>query len=272
MYRNVTYTAAYAEMTRYILQGIEATQRRDTAVAIRSFEHASLLADRANLGPDALIGSHRNLASAYRVAGMLPQAEQVLRELLARTELTEEARPFVTHELGMLLAQAGAPEAVDALISALSLYPEREDVLLCGLDLAEYWLAKGELSRGYQFLLELIRPEDSREHPERFCHAQLTLARYALANRQTAQAQSHLETAHSTLAVGKEPILRTLYLAISAEQEHADGKTSAAQAHAIAALEQGLTDAEADTGEVLRSIASIFLKVFGQTVSQAGRD
>lgn len=267
MYSNISYTAAYAEMTRYIMQGVEALQRRDAATAIRYFEHAAQLSDSANLGPEALIGSRRNLAIAYRTAGLRADAERVLRELLDHPELGEEERPFVLHDLGSTLAMAGALEAAEVLAGALVRYTAREDALLCALDLAEFWLAKGEVCRARDLLAGVVRPDDGTEHPDRFCHAHLMLARLALALKEIETANSHLECAHAALATVKVPILRSLYLATLAEREYQEGHVAAAQARCVAALEQGLVDAELDTGEVLRTIATVFLKIF-----RAGHD
>lgn len=262
MKRNISYTAAYAEMARYIHQGLEALQQRDAAKAIRNFEHATQLADNANLGPEASIGSKRNLAIAYRAAGQLADAERVLRALLAHPELREAERPFVLHDLGSTLALAGELEAAGVLADALKRYTDREDALLCALDLAEFWLTKGETKRAFDLLAGMIRPDDATEHPDRFAHAQLVLARLALALKQIETASSHLESANTALAAVKEPILRSLHLAIVAEREFLEGDVAAAQAHCIAALEQGLANAELDTGEVLRTIAAVFRKVF----------
>ncbi len=261
MYKNISYTAAYAEMTRYVLQGIEAAQRRETALAIRAFEHASQLAATSNLGPEAIAGSNRNLAGAYRVAGMLTDAERVLRELLDRPDLIEAERPFILHELGAILSQVGGPEAADLLNKALSLYEERQDILLCALDLAEYQLNRADYDSGYALLSAQTLPEDATDYPECFCHAHLTMARCALAQGQVDRATSHLETAHAVLSITNGSILHALYLAVQAEREYAEGEQAAAEAHAITALESGMTESEAETGEVLRTIATIFLKI-----------
>lgn len=262
MSQNISYTAAYAEMTRWILQGAESLQQRDPATAIRCFARATQLADEAALGPMAFFGSSRNLASAYRLAGLLADAERIFRDLLERPELGEDERPFILHELGMTLALAGSPEASAVLASALDQYTEHEDALLCALDLAEMRLTHGEGGLAYQLLVDVLRPEDRYEHPERYAHAHLLLARSALALGEIARANAHLATAHPVLSEAKIPVFHSLYLAILAEREYLEGRTGAAQAQAIAALEKALTQAEVDTGEVLRTIASIFLKIF----------
>lgn len=261
MYRNISYTAAYAEMTRCILQGAEALQQRDPTTAIQNFSRAARLADEANLGAQPFIGSNRNLASAYRLAGHLADAERICRDLLERPEVGDEDRPYILHELGMILAQSGSPEAAHLLATALNQYTEREDALLCALDLAELWLTNGEANRAYDLLNDLVHPDDQTEYRERFCHAQLVLAHSALAMGQIDLGKSHLESSCSALTEVEAPVLRALSLAILAEKELLEGQAEAAQAHSIAALEHGLAEVEQDTGEVLRTIASVFLKI-----------
>jgi tetratricopeptide (TPR) repeat protein len=260
--RNISYTAAYAEMARYVYQGVEALQQRNAAAAIQNFEHAVHLADTADLGPQALVGSRRNLAIAYRTAGQFADAERVLRQLLAHPALREADRPFVLHGLGSTLALAGDPEAAGVLADALRRYTSRKDALVCALDLAEFWLDKGEAGQAFDLLAGMVGPDDAAAHPDRFTQAQLMLARCALALQQIETARAHLKSAEATLAAVKEPILRSLYRAILAELEFQEGQVAAAQSHCVDALEQGLANAELDSGGVLRTIASVFRKIF----------
>lgn len=273
MHRHISYTAAYAEMTRYVLEGTEALRLRRTEAALAALERAATLAGAGGLGPAAVAGTRLNLAIAYVAAGRLEEAEALYRELLAG-DLPHGLRARALHGLGTALAQMDRPEATATLEEAMRLYGTDSegalDRLLCCVDLAEHRLRQGDPARGYQDLTAALAAAGSAIPDEVRCRAHLTLARLSLALGDAAQAAAHHQAASALLPPARDHILHSLCQAVAASLSLGAGNGTAARRQAAAALEAALVQADLDEGEMLRAIAEIFHHVATAGDADAG--
>lgn len=261
MRSNISFTAAWAEMSRYVHQGIAAMNVRDTDAAILAFERAAELASKSDLGVAVNIGIRRNLAKAYRTARQLAQAEQIYRELLAQPDLPPEQRPYIQHGLGLTLAEQSQPSAVGYLVQAASEYTQPADRCQAYLDLAALEMERGAYADGLALLSSLDEP-DAGNQRELGCQFHLTLARIHLGLGRPEEATHHLQRAEAILTVHDMPILRAQWLSVHALRKKLAGE-SGALADAVRALELAALEADPARGEVFRPIARIFREVVG---------
>lgn len=261
MGQGIAYTAAYAEMVRYVRRGFQALRKREAATALDAFERSVELALTAGLGPKVIAGTRRNLALAYRDAGQLERAATTYRQLLSDPETPSGQRPYVLHGLGKTLALKGEPAGAALLLEAISLYQERDDILVASLDLGEYRLERGDFQTAYEHLSSTSLESDRIEHPELCCKLHLLLSRLAGKLRRRESARAHLLAAEAAAGTAENPMLQSLLLMVRAEHEMAEGQTLQARLHATQALEIALTHSEAETAHTLYSVAVLFLQV-----------
>lgn len=264
-------TAVYAEMVRYIEEGISAARGRDIAAQLDLFRRATDLAVQADLGADVVVGTRRNLALALREAGRLEEAAEIYRELLADAALSEGQKPFVLHGLGLTLALAGRSEATEYLHEALQSYTKRKDILQAVLDLAASWLQHCDARMAYGACSEYLSAEDKGGLPDLYCQVQIAMAQALLAEGSPERARAHLKEAEAVRVKEGLTWLRPWLRAVAAECEYLAGDPLRARTDLLLALEEAIGSAEeSEAANLCRKVALIVTRVLQS--NEAKRD